>query len=179
MTNNEKKLNKINAFKIKRGRISHLRKLKWFIQKKYDNTLQLYNNRIELMKIINRIREKTNDEEINVMDILVEIYGKKIKFSPQHKFEDQIRFLLRSLNDTGEIVTGGAWFITIKVTPKILSTLSEYEIEQARHKDSNKLSLLQFIVALAMLVLAISNFIFSHNQWKFFDKNTTNQFIRP
>lgn len=136
-----------------------LTKFKWFLQRQHDKSLQLNRDKMVLMKTINQIREKKNEIEIDVMDIMAEIHGEKIRLSPNHRFVEQTIFLLRSIGETGEIETENNYFIKVKVNPKIITTLHEYETEQTRHKDLCSLHFWQVIVAAGMLILTLSNII--------------------
>lgn len=152
--------------------------LKLVFQKQYDKSLQFYNDRIGLLKLLVEKQRSTTANELNYYEILTEIYGPRIHTSDENYLHyKNIRQLLLSLKESGDLELEDKVLHVdkIKVLPTALKTLADYEIEQTRHIDSIKIIRYQLIVAILLALLTAANvyYTFTSNKESITSQSST------
>ncbi|MBW1746113.1 MAG: hypothetical protein JRG74_14370 [Deltaproteobacteria bacterium] len=134
---------------------------KRIFQKVYDKNLDNFNDRFELLKILVAYWKPNHKDYVPTEDILVQLYGSKIRTSDK-KYEclEHLSFILRSLKESGDIEIKENYIVySVKVNPKAMTTLTQFEIDSTRHRDTIRITRYQLWVAVAMVFLAASTLI--------------------
>ena len=101
--------------------------------------------------------------------MLVEIYGPKINFSAQYyECYKDLLMIIRSFDESGDLKLNdelsAVLYSEIEILPKAYRTLSEFEIEMAKHEDLIKISKWQRLFTFFMLMVALANLYVIYGQ---------------
>lgn len=118
-------------------------------------------HRFRLLEVI--VASHTEFKKLQVRDLVASEYGPWVLLSDDYyKYEQQMRFLLESLAESGDVVLRGehedtvAWIGEgdVRPLPKALTTVSRHMESERRHSDTVRLVRLQLFLGVAMLAMA-------------------------
>jgi len=141
--------------------------LKRIFQRRYDKNLRFYNDRVGLLKMLVEKQQKSGSDELNYYDILTSIYGPRIHTSEEnYRHYQNVRQILLSLKESEDLSLEDkiVHVEDIKILPKALKTLAEFELEQTRHRDSIKITRYQLWVAIMLAALTAANVYLTYVQ---------------
>jgi hypothetical protein len=131
----------------------------------YSKNIKNFTDRVKLIQILLDISRNNNKDFIDMNLLCDKLYGKRYmqyQHYPYIKDFFNLRFILLSLKHSGDVDFSNEFVIKdLKILPKALETLSNYEIDMSKHIDSFKITRWQLIVAIIMAILALSNLIIS------------------
>lgn len=140
----------------------HLQWWKWWLQKLKNRLLRPVgpDYRMVLLQVI--LDMHSRQLPITAEGLLVHIHGSPIRLSSDYsRHYDDLKFLLESLKDSGDIrlmdndsATNSLWLGSIVPSPKAASTIAAYNDDARRHRDMVKLSKAQLLLGLGMLAVA-------------------------
>lgn len=126
--------------------------------------------RMEILEQV--IKRHGADKEVRFEDLMVELYGPSIRLSlDQHAHFQRLKFILKSLEVTGDVKirperdgTGRDWVEwelhgDVIPEPKAIATLAAFFDSQRKHRDTIRLSIMQFILGLGMLAVAVATLV--------------------
>ncbi len=136
-------------------------RLRWRRHVRRDKHLRTMRNRYRVLAEIADLAEFWTHSQVDFMDLLRGLYGRGAESSPQvSKLIGFLTTILESLKESGDVLFAeGLLPKDIRITPKALSTLSDYEVETTRHADSMRIAKGQLWVSVAMVILALASLV--------------------
>jgi len=143
-------------------------KVRRFLYHKRAENLEHFTDRMKVLRTLVQLRRCSYNEIVNIDDLCEKLYGRKfMKYNhfPHIKDYPNLQLLLLSLKQSGDIdFTDKVMFGDLKVIPKSIETLSNYEISMSKHNDLYQVTRWQLWVAILMALLALSNFFLAYIQ---------------
>ncbi|MCK4303363.1 MAG: hypothetical protein KAY24_03925 [Candidatus Eisenbacteria sp.] len=139
-------------------------RVQWFRWRRHiwrDSRLTVTRNRSHILNQLADLTGSWTHNQVHFIDLLSSLYGPEAESSLQNdKLVGSLMTSLESLRASGEIkFSDGMLPNDITITPKALTTLSDYEIEATRHADSMRIAKGQLLVSAAMVALVLATLI--------------------
>jgi hypothetical protein len=144
----------------------------WISQRLYNYRTRFRQDRIEVLKKLidmHLAEAKSNNGLLftsstkSVVALLGEVYGNRIYGHPNYEEESaRFRLILESLSASGELEKTATH--QFKLNASAVASISNFELEERRHRDSVKQNRLLFLVTVVMAVAAVVQAISTFNQ---------------
>ncbi|MBE0553937.1 MAG: hypothetical protein IH625_09625 [Rhodobacteraceae bacterium] len=135
----------------------------WLSQTTYNYRTRFRHDRIEVLRKLVDLHlteaEKNTGllftgSKKDIVELLSSFYGNRIYGHPNHEAESaRFRLILESLAETGEVKKHNMH--EFELNAGAVATISNYELEERRHKDSVRQNRLLLVVTIVMAVAAI------------------------
>lgn len=135
----------------------------WASQRLYNYSTKFRHDRVNLLRklVANHLAEAKKNNGLlytssskSVVALLAAVYGNRIYGHPDYEEQSaQFRLILESLAATGELEKKGMH--EFKLSALAVASISNYELEERRHRDSVKQNWLLFFVTVVMAIAAV------------------------
>jgi hypothetical protein len=135
----------------------------WLSQKAYNYRTRFRQDRIEVLRRLVEMHLSEAQEnngllftgsKKSVVGLLSDFYGNRIYGHPDYEVESaRFRLILESLTETGEIKKHSPH--EFQLSAGAVTSISNYELEERRHRDSVRQNWLLFLVTVVMAVAAV------------------------
>ena len=141
-----------------------------FVRKKNSIAQALFNRkklvRAERIQLLQYIFDKTSENSnysISPGSVGTELYSRRWYRHPdQQKTRNYYKMLLESLHESGDLNKNGSAY---KLSPKALSSLSEFAREEQRHSDNQNSAKKTRSLTIAIIILGTLNLGFQIVKW--------------
>ncbi|HCZ9277978.1 hypothetical protein R7M92_17345 [Vibrio sp. Vb2880] len=139
-----------------------INRVKWFFEQSRDKKTISYYERFELLSVVLKHRDASN--KVNFYALKREIYGNSSENRTDYTHNMDLRWKLLALQESGDVSFKDEvlHLSNITVNPQALNTLSAYQREERKHRDSIRMARIQQTIAFLLFISAVINVYFTH-----------------
>lgn len=139
-----------------------INRVKWFFEQSRDKKTISYYDKFELLSLVLKHRDAAN--KVSFYALKREIYGNSSEQRTDHTHNMDLRWKLLALQESGDVSCNDniLYLSDIKVKPQALNTLSAYQRDERKHRDSIKMARIQQTIAFLLFISAVMNVYFTH-----------------
>lgn len=139
-----------------------INRVKWFFERNRDKKTISYYEKFELLSLVLKHRDGTN--KVNFYVLKREIYGSNSENRTDYTHNMDLRWKLLALQESGDVSFKDKvlYLSDIKVNPQALNTLSAYQRDERKHRDSIRMARIQQTIAFLLFISAVINVYFTH-----------------
>lgn len=139
-----------------------INRVKWFFEQSRDKKTISYYEKFELLGVVLKHRDASN--KVNFYALKREIYGNSSEKRSDYTHNMDLRWKLLALQESGDVSFKDEvlYLSNITVNPQALNTLSAYQREERKHRDSIRMARIQQIIAFLLFISAVINVYFTH-----------------
>ena len=139
-----------------------INRLKWVLENRKDNEVISYYEKNQLLTLVLKYMDRSN--KVDFYELKREIYGINSDLRTDYTHNMDLRWKLSALKESKDIdFTDEVLYLSnIIVNPKALNTISEYQKDERKHRDSMRMARIQQSIALLLFISAVINVYFTH-----------------
>ncbi|HFG2187578.1 TPA: hypothetical protein ACGF8O_003639, partial [Vibrio cholerae] len=139
-----------------------INRIKWFFEQNRDKKAISYYEKFELLSVVLKHRDASN--KVNFYALKREIYGSSSEKRTDYTHNMDLRWKLLALQESGDVSfeDNVLYLSNITVKPQALNTLSSYQREERKHRDSIRMARIQQTIAFLLFISAVINVYFTH-----------------
>lgn len=139
-----------------------INRIKWFFEQSRDKKTINYYEKFELLSMVLKHRDASN--KVNFYALKREIYGTSSEKRTDYTHNMDLRWKLLALQESGDVSfkDEALYLSNITVNPQALNTLSAYQREERKHRDSIRMARIQQTIAFLLFISAVINVYFTH-----------------
>lgn len=139
-----------------------INRLKWCVENRKDNEVISYYEKYKLLTLV--LKHMDGSNKVDFFELKREIYGVNSDMRTDYTHNLDLRWKLSALKESKDIdFTDKVLYLSdILVNPKALNTISEYQRDERKHRDSIRMARIQQAIALLLFMSAVINVYFTH-----------------
>ncbi|MEB8286584.1 hypothetical protein OKT24_12510 [Aeromonas veronii] len=139
-----------------------INRIKWFFEQSRDRKTISYYEKFELLNLVLKHRDASN--KVSFYALKRELYGNGSEKRTDYTHNMDLRWKLLALKESGDINFNDnvLYLSNITVNPQALNTLSVYQRDERKHRDSIRMARIQQTIALLLFFSAVINIYFTH-----------------